>query len=247
MAAVARPQAEAVAMPWDEFLLWFGDRWRQGDHIDVISPTGTGKTTFVGQLLVLRKYVAVFDSKGGDKTLDKLPYARIRKWPLPDRAYDRMERGEAVRIIVGWKVRKRSEYPRLWALQAQVLDGIWEQEKWTLYLDELQMATDPRMGQRMGGDIEMFLIGARDRGISVVSGHQRTSWSPRSASDQASWIVTSMTGDEDVMTAIARRMGRPVPQIRGAIRALDEHVWLVVSKRPRDPVIVTSPPPLGPR
>ena len=236
------PQVQGLA--WPQFLSEFQQKWHPGDHLNVISRTGTGKTTFLVPILKTRKFVAIFDSKGGDSTLAKAGFERIAKWPPPDKMWERIERGEPVRIIIGPKVNHPAEYPRLYAIQRQALDEIWASKGWTVYFDELQMAADPRLG-RLGANIEMFLIAARDRKISVVTGHQRTSWSPRSASEQSTWIATAKTRDDDTVTAIAKRMGRPPAEIRGAVRGISrKFYWLVVGGDPDDPIIVTSPPRL---
>ena len=61
---------EIEALDWStEFLPWFQEAWKPGQHVALIAPTGAGKTTFAAGLLGLRKYVLALDEKGGDLSL----------------------------------------------------------------------------------------------------------------------------------------------------------------------------------
>ena len=72
------PRVEALGWA-DEFKPWFAEVWEPGQHLSVIAPTGAGKTTFVGGLLDLRRYVLALDPKGGDSTLSGLGYDRLAR------------------------------------------------------------------------------------------------------------------------------------------------------------------------
>ena len=32
-------------MSWSEFMAWFAKKWKQGEHMALVAPTGEGKTT----------------------------------------------------------------------------------------------------------------------------------------------------------------------------------------------------------
>ena len=48
------------------------------------------------------------------------------------------------------------------------------------------------------------------------------------------------------MNRLAEVLGRPKPEIRGALEGLEEYSWLLVGRNPRDPVRVTLPDYLAP-
>lgn len=237
----------AIGLEWPAFAQMFREVWQPGQHIALIGPTGVGKTTVAGHLLAQRRYVLALDPKGGDSTLGELEsrgFERIDKWPPPRKVYEAIANNEPARLIVGGAVNTEADRKKLRALFAATLAGAFEQKGWTVYVDELQIASDQRM-MNLTAQIEHNLIAARDRKVSIVSSFQRPARVPRTASDQATYLFVWYTRDDDVVKRIAEMMGRPKPEVRGAVSELDEHAILMVSRNPREPMIVSKPPRLG--
>jgi hypothetical protein len=231
---------------WEEFRREFAERWKPGEHIANIGPTGEGKTTFAAQILGSRKYVLALDPKGGDSTLTELEsrgFERVSVWPLPRSVRRRIEQGEPARMIIGSRIRSRADRPKLRELLARTIDGAFEDGGWTLYIDELQQAADRRL-MNLGPMIEENLIAGRDRRVSVVTSYQRPANVPRAASEMATWLAVWYTRDAEVVDRLAQMTGRPKPELRGAISELEEYCVLLVNRRPREPMIVTRPPRL---
>ena len=79
---LARMAREAPRIPWDKFVSNHF-RWRNGEHVGLVGPTGQGKTTMILNLLPLHKYVTVFATKPRDRTMEGLiatGYLRMDKW-----------------------------------------------------------------------------------------------------------------------------------------------------------------------
>jgi hypothetical protein len=233
-------------MPWERFDRWFSRAWRQGEHMALIGPTGTGKSTMAVNVLPRRKWVLAFDPKGGDSTLRTLSrhgFVRTESWPPPRQIRKRIEKGEPVRLIVGGTVRTRADLPGLRETMRRALGDAFDMGGWTVYVDELQLLADRRM-MRLGGSVETLLIAARDRGVSVVSAYQRPANVPRTASDQARWLACWYTRDTDTVNRLAEMAGRPKPEVRGAMRALGElrYGFLLFSQDPSLPLVITRPP-----
>ena len=218
--------------------------------MSVIAPTGAGKTTFVGGLLAAtRRYVLAIDPKGGDSTLGGLGYERLSSCPGPKKlgrmVYDNDDNLRPSRYIAGPMIETKADEPRLRETIRQFLDAAFDMGDWTVYADELQLLTDPRM-MNLRAEVDRIRISARYKGLSFVSSYQAPSWVTPAASKMSTWVAVSCTRDTDVVNRLAEVLGRPKPEIRGALEGLEEYSWLLVGRNPRDPVRVTLPDYLAP-
>jgi hypothetical protein len=243
------PRVEPLSWA-DEFKPWFSQVWEPGQHMSVIAPTGAGKTTFVGGLLDLRRYVLALDPKGGDSTLGNLGFDRLAKWPgekeLAATVARNDEDGKPSRYVVGPRVRHRDDLPELREQTRRAMNGAFNMGGWTLYADELQIMTDPRM-MNLRSEADEILIAARDKGLSFISSYQAPSWVTPHAAKMSTWVAVSYTRDTDVVNRLAEVLGRPKPEIRGALAGLDPFSWLIVGRNPREPYRVTLPDFIAPR
>lgn len=237
------------ALDWStEFLPWFRDAWKPGEHVSLIAPTGAGKTTFASGLLELRKYVLALDAKGGDSTLESLGYPRLDNWPGQKQMTKRVEKndeeGLPSRYIVGAKTRGEEEIKKLMATIGNAIREAYSMGGWTVYADELMILTDPRQFN-LRTEVDRMLIAARDLGISFVSSYQAPTWVTPMAGKQSTWVAVSYTRDTDVVNRLAEILGRPKAEIRGAIKGLERYSWIIVGRDPREPLRVTIPDYVG--
>lgn len=249
---------DVLAMDWPTFREWFRERWKQGEHMGIIGPTGSGKTTFIGGLFneprPLRKYVLVADPKGGDQTLGALKLERLSDWP-GEREMDQIladyeKKGLPTRFVMGpgpfagsHKDAPRWE-ARLRAAISDSLDGAWIMGGWTYYIDELQVTADRRLLD-LSAKVDRLLVSARSKGVSVVAAFQQPKWVTSASLTQPTWMAVGYTRDTDTVNRLAELMGRPKAEIRGALKGLDRYCWLVVGRDPREPLVVTKPNRLG--
>lgn len=238
-------QLEVEGMGWKKFLEWFAPRWKLGEHLALVGPTGAGKTVYVTNILPLRKYVIAIDAKGGDDSLSQLTKHGFiyTEWPLHRSFWKEIEEGKPCRVIIGANtVQRLEDLPLLKQEISQTLSDAYDQKRWTVYIDELQLVSDRRM-MNLAPRVEVNLIAARTRGVSIVSSFQRPANVPRSASEMSTWFIVFYTRDRDVVDRLAEMAGRPSPEMRGMIAGLPEFCTLIFSRDPRSPVVVTKAPP----
>lgn len=234
-------ESDVLGVSWEAFQRWFKDAWDPGDHVALIGPTKSGKTTTAVQLCRLRPFVAALDIKGGDRTLSLSGWPRVTKWPLPGKRYDEMAEGKPYRFILGDAARGSAAMGRRRQLMHRALEDMWSQGGWTIFVDDLQLLTDTRSAGNLSLDLEEFLVAARDADISIVTNLQAPRRVPRAASDQATWLVVYLTRDIDIVNRLSEMAGRPRAEIRGAIRGLRRPCVLVISTDPSAPIVVTRP------
>lgn len=236
------PPPEIAALEWDDFLEWFWPRWEPGQHVAIVGPTGSAKTTVLVGILEGRKFGLAFDPKGGDKTLSGLGWPRLTTWPPPQKVYDAMSEGKPARFRVGPVVKTKQDLVTLRRVLKAALDGAFVDGGWTVAIDEFQVLADRRM-MNLATEAETLLIAARNKGVSVVTLFQAPRWVPRAASDQATWVFVGLTQDTDVINRLGEILGRPREEIRGAVRGLGarRYSWLVAHQNPRVPLVLTIP------
>lgn len=235
------PDVDVVSLKWEsEFLPWFRSKWKPGEHMALVGPTGTGKTTLMVGVLPLRKYVIALDPKGGDDTLSSLEKAGFERssWPPGKQVYKDIEEGKPARLIIGGNVSSTEDLPKLRREIAAVLRDSFNQQGWTVYIDELQIVADQRL-MKLGASVERNLIAARSRKVSMVMSFQRPANVPRSASEMSTWFMVLYTRDRDTVDRLAEMSGRPTGEMRGYVKGLEEYSVLLFSRNPREPVVVT--------
>ena len=234
-------------MDWEkEFLPHMKVHWEPGQHFSLSALTGAGKSTFMGGILGhCRRFVLALDIKGGDEILESLGWERLESWPGERAMAKKVAKNEKdkkpSRYVVGPHVMRVADRPRRLATIKRALDGAFDMGGWTIYVDELQVATDRRM-MALDAELAELLVSARQpKRITVATSFQAPSWVITEAVRQPVWFGVSQTRDEAVVQRLAEVMGKDWHELLGAMRGLDPHCFLVVNRDPYAPMIVTKP------
>jgi hypothetical protein len=230
--------------------------WAPGQHAAFIGPTGEGKTTHAVGVLETRKWVLALDPKGEDETLSASGYQRVGslyrdslRWRLAHRddaavwrkVWEDVDAGRPARVIIGGPADDDEQFTRLKQLISDAVDFCRYAGGWTQYCDEFEVASSRDMFA-LAPTINLSLITARRRKISVVNSYQAQAWVSKHAIRQARKAVLWQTGDRDMIRNVARAMGRDWRELAGIVDALDPFYSATVTRGPRWPVVLTRAP-----
>jgi energy-coupling factor transporter ATP-binding protein EcfA2 len=205
---------------------------QQGEHVAVIGPTGTGKTTLALVLSEARaarreSHVVILASKAKDDTLTafarRYGWHRIREWP-PDYE-DRVRR----RVILWPSFEAHRKETTEQRLQRQrrifrhALDRILREGGWTVYVDEAIFFTETLNLRRT---FDEYWHTARSSHISMIAASQGTTWVPRAMMTQQSWVFAFRPRQESVARDIADIAGDR--KFEDVLLGLRRHEFLVV-------------------
>lgn len=230
--------SDVEKLEWDAFL---SSRftWRQGEHITLIGPTGTGKTTLALALLPMRDYVLSFATKPKDKTMDAL--VRKRGWRLV-RLWERMPniKGKTCRVVFWPRYVTPEDEPHQAVEIGRAMRGAFVEGGWCLFIDELWY-TDKVLGLRRM--TEALWTQGRSIGISVIAGTQRPVDVSLLAYDQPTHVFFWRDNDERNLKRISGMNGLNARRIRDTVATLDLHTVLYVNTRTGDMVVTKAPRP----
>jgi hypothetical protein len=155
----------SVDIPYTAWLPQFGSAWRQGEHVALIAPTGSGKTFVAADILDYRTYVVALSIKPHDDTLQRFlkrpePYHKVKKWP------PNIQINRAIFVYKPTKLGDRAQAVKV----KEVLNGVHLSEGWTVVLDDIGYIVT-RLGLRT--DVVDLLNVGRSSGITIVGALQQ--------------------------------------------------------------------------
>jgi hypothetical protein len=233
-----------------------GPPWAPGQHMAFIGPTGEGKTTHAVGVLETRKYVLALDPKGEDETLTASGYVRVgslykdnARWALQHREdartwrkiWEDIDEGRPARVIIGGPADDDAQFTKLRELMAEAIDWCRYAGGWTQYCDEFEVASSRDMFD-LGRGINLGLITARRKAVSVVNSYQAQAWVSKHAIRQARKAVLWQTGDRDMIKNVAQSMGRNWQEMAAIVDQLPPFTSATICRGPRYPVVLTKSP-----
>ncbi len=229
----APPDEMAPVIEWDDFMTYVFD-WHQDQHVGLIGPTESGKSTLQFAILPLRKYVTFFATKPADRVLEefgrKAGYTKIEDWPP-------RKRGRRGKVITAEEMPKRllwpdattmNSVPRQREVFKRAFDDIYTQGGWCTVWDEFWMMTHIL---EMEDEARIMLQQARANDIAFVMGAQRPSRVPLEMFDQSTHLFFWRDNDERNLKTIGGVGFLASDPIRLFVANLEPHQVLYVHTR----------------
>jgi hypothetical protein len=224
----------------DTFLHHFKQQWRLDQHVSLIGPVGRGKSYVARKIITQRPgETVVMCPKGVDATMQGFGH-RITKWPPPWLTPEADEKTGQRILRLEPPVNKHEDLAKVRVAFARAMRDGFRKGHITHYIDELQVAADPKM-MGLGKLIEANILMGRSRNLSVVSSIQVPRWAPRAAYDQASHVLLWRQRDRPAMQRIAEISGVDTRMVQQEVRGLAYHSFLWVDTA-RDKLFIVEGP-----
>lgn len=223
---------------WDDWYAWFSGQWKQDEHISLIGPTGTGKSTMALELLKIRQWKIVLLTKPEDDKLDaalkRQRYVKIGAWPNNP--------PEDIQKYLLWPSASASMDAESRDQEKAVIHDMFTKVftgppggkagRWCIYLDEARYVTDVNFLNLMR-DVKQLLIQGRSLRISMVLSFQRPTWVPPEAYDQASYLFIAADNDRRNVQRFREIGGADGDVVAHTVQHhLGKYEWAFVDARP---------------
>lgn len=221
---VTQTQTDIEAVPYSQFLERLN--WQQGEHIGMIGPTGSGKTTLSLSLMDRRGYVCVIGTKPKDDTLSKFAkqndYKIISEFP---QFFDPVTHSK----LVLWPKMKEMRHQSSQRMAiGHALQTMFKQGNWAINADELSY-----ISKELNLEPHLKLIWQQGRsiGLSLIAGTQRPAYVPLLIYDQSTHLFFWRDNDEVNLKRIGGIGSLNSRLIRHTVAALPRHVFLYLNSR----------------
>jgi hypothetical protein len=219
-------QASGLAprVPWPDFMRKHF-KWKPGEHVTIVAPTGGGKTVLMQNLVLTREFAVVMATKPRDASMDRLiaedGFEKFPKW------VDRDAEKHPKRVI--WPdasaVNSQGTQAKVFA---DAFERIYREGGWNVFVDELWYMANILGLSEM---IKIYLLQARSLDISLVVATQRPAAVPVECYDQASWLFIGRDNDRANLDRLAGIGSVNSAAMRPLVANLDQYQFLVIETR----------------
>lgn len=220
-AVTERMNELAPQVAWSYFVERIFD-WTQGEHIGLIGPTGSGKTTLALGILPLRTYIAALATKPSDETLHSFGkangFSRYKAWPEvnPELSPRRLIWPDAKSLYSASE--QRAQFKK-------ALEQIYREGGWCVYIDELWFIIHHL---KLDLEVRTYLQQARSNNISLICATQRPAFVPLEVYDQSTHLFFWRDNDERNLARLSGISWREGNVVRALVANLLRHEVLYI-------------------
>jgi energy-coupling factor transporter ATP-binding protein EcfA2 len=220
---LARFSTQAPRIPWDVFHRDIF-RWKQGEHIGLIGPTGQGKTTLMLNLMPLHPYTVAFATKPADETMDAL----VNSGWVKMEAWRSLNPKQFPRRVLWPDARDLDSEARQQAVFLDAFRRIYREGAWTVAIDEDWYIENVL---RLSRPVRTYLLQARSLKISLVIAAQRPAWIAREAYSSATHLFFWRNNDRTDLERLSGIGWLNADLIKRLVASLEAHQFLYVNTR----------------
>lgn len=214
------------SLPTKEWLAWLQQNWKQGEHVNIMGPTGKGKTTLALEVLDIRDYVVGLGVKRFDETIEKFKsrkgYKVIKKWP-PDIQYHK--------VLLWIKPKTLGGLREQTYILRNALNQIYIAGGWCIFIDDAGYVSGYL---HLGSEIGIMLNQGRSSHLSVVIAMTQpksvVARMPSEAFKQCTHQIVFKYTNQVEIKAISEIMGIDYKQLLAYMEQLGEHDCLYKGK-----------------
>ena len=214
-------------------------KWKQGEHILIAAPTGSGKSVLAGELAEKRSYVANFITKTKDPLFSGAAYkdwVRVTEWQ-PGRSPKAWENKVLLWAKEQPTMAETRDVQKI--VFREALEDVFKRGGWCLVFDELHYLADQHFLNLSDAIAILFHMG-RSNNVSLMALTQRPAWVPKIIYSSVSHAYIARTRDQADLKRLSELAGVDSKTIAQAVSQLESrHDFLYVNPMgDKEPVIV---------
>lgn len=213
------------------FLASFRKQWQQGEHLTLIGPTGSGKTTIALELITAMPYVAIIGTKQRDDTLEKFA-KKHKEYRVINEFQWSLKRQTLDDTVIVWP-KLKGDASNVGAQAVPIhnsLNRMFFQGGWTVFCDELWYLANRLKQERI---LESFWSQGRSSGLSLVGCCQRPSWIPRFAFSEPRYLLIGQMEDERDINTVSEGTNVSRKLLAQEVNKLSRHEFIFYNRNER--------------